>query len=262
MLAALVKNALIPGSMSFLLLGIAFGIGLLYGREPAVRWGRRWLLILILTYVGMSLPASSNALTMGLKGSYAPLQEHDAARGARVVVVIGNGAVSYSSAAGAIHQLTRRSAFAVLEAARVCRLLDPEWIVASGGIPGFGSQLRPESEIMRAELEALGVPAERILLESESKTTAEQIAGVARLLRARQIAGPVVLVTASAHAMRVMWTARAHGLDAVPSIADDLRYGPPATGLRRWLPSIEALRGSEAAMYEYLAMVYYWVTPR
>jgi uncharacterized SAM-binding protein YcdF (DUF218 family) len=173
--------------------------------------------------------------------------------------VIGNGAVSYGAGERAIHQLSRRSAFAVLEAARVCSLLDPEWVVASGGIVG-PSQQKPESEIMRVGLEALGVRPERIVLESESRTTAEQIAGIARLVRERHIEGPLVLVTTPAHSRRVMSSARAHGLDAVPSVADELRYAPVATGWRRWLPSSEALRGSESAMYEYLALVYYWLT--
>jgi hypothetical protein len=49
---------------------------------------------------------------------------------------------------------------------------------------------------------------------------------------------------------------RARGIDAVPSVTPDLRYDEGRTGWRRWSPSTAALRGSESAMYEFLALIY------
>jgi hypothetical protein len=48
----------------------------------------------------------------------------------------------------------------------------------------------------------------------------------------------------------------AQGVDAIPSVTPDLRYDEGRTGWTRWWPSMAALRGSESAMYEYLALVH------
>lgn len=252
-----VKAALVPGSTAFLLLGLIVGVLLLYWRNRTVQWARRGLTSLAVLYVVLSFSPVSSALVAGLQGRYSSITEIRDAHGARTVVVIGNGATSYSAGGQAVHQLTRRTAFAVLEAERLYRLLNPAWIVAAGGIPDRSSQQRPESEIMRDELVKLGVPADRIVLESSSRTTAEQIANVARMVNDAGLEGPVVVVTTPGHARRVMMTAERHGLNAVLSITDALTYGQGAVGWRRWRPNADALRGSESAMYEYLATAYY-----
>jgi uncharacterized SAM-binding protein YcdF (DUF218 family) len=115
---------------------------------------------------------------------------------------------------------------------------------------------------MRDALIAFGVPADQILLESGSRTTAEQLAALARLLVERDVHGPVVLVASAAHIRRVMSVAAMNHLDAVPSVAGALRYGPREHGWRRWRPNLDALRVSESAMYEYIALAYYMVTGR
>jgi len=255
--AALVKGALIPGSLAFLLLGLVLGLVLLHGGPRSIRWSRAWLTVLALLYFVLSLPPASTVLMSGLSGAHRSISQQAEARGAKVVVVIGNGAMGYAAEGRALHQLNRRTAFAVLEAVRVCSLLDPTWIVTSGGIPDQRWQLIPESDIMRDALVSLGVAGDRILLESHSRTTAEQMSEVARLLRERGLDGPVVLVTAAIHAKRALSTAKRQGLDVVPSIAADLLSGASAPGWRRWLPTMDALRGSEAAMYEYIAYAYY-----
>jgi uncharacterized SAM-binding protein YcdF (DUF218 family) len=256
-MASVVKAALVPGSTAFLLLGLCAGVFLLYRGHRAITVGRLWLTVLSVTYVLLSLPPVSSALVSGLQGRYSSLSDKPAARGARVVVVIGNGAVTHSAGGRELHQLARRTAFAVLEAERLYRLLEPEWIVASGGIPNPSTQHKPESEMMRDELVRLGVPSERILLESSSRTTAEQLSNVARILSEKGLGGPSVLVTTPAHARRAMSGAAAHRLDVIPSVTMELRYGTGETGWKQWRPSVDALRGSESAMYEYLAFLYY-----
>jgi uncharacterized SAM-binding protein YcdF (DUF218 family) len=213
-------------------------------------------------YVMLSLQPVSGALIRRLQGPHASISSVGDARGARAVVVIGSGALSYSVDGRALHQLARRTAFAVLEGERLYRLLEPDWVLTSGGIPDPSSLKKPESEVMRDALVELGVPADRILLESQSHTTADQMAAVAWTLRHHDINGPIVVVMTAAHARRVMATAREHDLDVVPSVAAGLEYGPVERRWRRWLPSLDALRGSESAMYEYLAVAYYWITRR
>jgi uncharacterized SAM-binding protein YcdF (DUF218 family) len=257
--ADIVKSTLVPGSMFFLLLGVAFGVFLLFCGPRAARRGRQWLGLLLATYFILAIPVVSNALISMLQVETARLDQPADARGARVVVVIGAGVVSYEADGRAIHELGRRTAFTVLEAARIFQLIGGSWLVTSGGIPDPVTQTLPESEVMRDELVRLGVPAARILLDSESRNTAEQVANVARLLRDKQLTGPIVAVMTPAHSRRVMLLAARQKLDVVPSVAADLRYDRGQEGWRRWRPSLEALRGSESAMYELLAIVYTWL---
>jgi uncharacterized SAM-binding protein YcdF (DUF218 family) len=259
MLADTVKAALIPGSVFFLLLGLILGVVLLHSASRAARWGRRWLTALALLYCVLGMPIVSNVLVQTLQAEHTRLQKPSDALGARVVVVIGAGVVSYAADGRAIHEVGRRTAYAVLEAARVYHLITASWVIASGGIPDSASQTAPESEVMRDELIRLGVPPDRILLESESRNTAEQVTNITRILRHEQLPSPVVVVTTPAQSRRVMLLAARQNLEAVPSVTTDLRYDRGQKGWRLWRPGLEALRGSESAMYEYLAVAYAWL---
>lgn len=258
MLADIVKVALIPGSVFFLLLGLILGVLLLH-TGPAAQWGRRWLMSLALLYCALGMPIVSNVLMQALQADHSRLQKPNDALGARVVVVIGAGAVSYAADGRAIHELGRRTAYAVLEAARVYHLIAASWVIASGGIPDSVSQTAPESEVMRDELIRLGIPPDKILVESQSRNTAEQIINIARMLRDERLPARVVVVTTPAQSRRVMLLAARQSLEAVPSVTDDLRYDRGQEGWRLWRPSLDALRGSESAMYEYLAVAYAWL---
>jgi uncharacterized SAM-binding protein YcdF (DUF218 family) len=254
--ATIVKRMLIPGSMTFLLVGVAIGVVLLNAGATALLWGRVWLTTLIGLYVLLSLPAVAHALILNLQQQHGTVATASDADGATVLVVVGNGSVHYAAGEFTSDQLTRRSAFCVFEAARLFQLIHPTWVIATGGIAGSHARARPESELIRDELIRCGVPGERILLESASRTTEQQVANVIRLLEHRGVIGPIVVVTTAAHIARVMHLFQARGARAIPSVTSELRYDEGRTGWRRWYPSFAALRGSESALYEYLAQMY------
>jgi uncharacterized SAM-binding protein YcdF (DUF218 family) len=252
--AAIVKRYLIPGSTMFLLAGFAIGVVLL-NSGPSMQWGRIWLTALLALYWLLSLPVIAHALIQSLQHRYGTIRTVEEAAGATVLVVVGNGAVRYTAGDFTIDHLTRRSAFCVFEAARLHRLLNPVWLVATGGGEA-GQHARTESELMRDELVRFQVPADRILLESTSRTTEEQVANVARLLEQRGLGGPILVVTTGAHMPRVMKLFDGRGIEAIASVTPELRYDDGRRGWRRWYPSAAALRGSESAIYEYLARCY------
>lgn len=263
MLAEAVKTLLIPGSLTFLLIALVLGVIMLHAGSTGMRWGRRWLTTLTLSYLVLALPVVANVLIAGLEPEVRPIHSSADVEGARTLVVIGNGVVTYAVGERAIHQFARRTAFAVLEGARLYALFQPEWVIVSGGIPNPDSQQEPESVVIRNELVKIGVPRDRILLESDSRNTAGQLRNVARLVRERNIQEPLVVVTTPAHARRVMLMATEEGLDFVLATADALRYDAgEEAGWRNWVPSVSALRGSESALYEYLAVGYAWIGGR
>jgi uncharacterized SAM-binding protein YcdF (DUF218 family) len=253
-IAAVVKRMLIPGSMTFLVVGFAVGVVLLDSGLP-MQWGRIWLTALLGLYWLLSLPVTAHALIQSLQHRYGTIRTVDEAAAATVLVVVGNGAVHYKVGDFTIDYLTRRSAFCVFEAARLHRLIDPAWLVATGG-GETDEHARTESELMRDELVRFQIPVDRILLESTSRTTEEQVVNVARLLVRRGLEGPILVVTTGAHMPRVMKLFHDQRIKAIPSVTPELRYDDGRTGWRRWYPSAAALRGSESAIYEYLARGY------
>lgn len=95
--------------------------------------------------------------------------------------------------------------------------------IVSGG-QGSGEQIS-EAEAMADWLEAHGISADRIFLEAESTSTAENLRFSAALIRRENLSPSVVIVTNEFHECRAMYEAEKSGLD--PS--------PAAAGTRFWL---------------------------
>src|SRR5580765_2310495 len=203
-LVTFVKQFLIPGSLTFLIAGLVVGLALLSAGPMAALWGRAWLAALLVLYWLLSLPAVSHALLDWLQQGYKTLATPHDAHGANVLVVVGNGCVHYTAGPFASHQLTRRSTFCAFEAARLYPLIRPDWIIATGGSGDSPAKGSSEAELLRDMMVKCLVPADRILLESTSTTTDEQVSNVLQLLRQHGVGGPMVVVTTPAHMSRVM----------------------------------------------------------
>jgi uncharacterized SAM-binding protein YcdF (DUF218 family) len=255
-LVAFVKQFLIPGSLTFLIAGLVVGLALLSAWPMAALWGRAWLAALLVLYWLLSLPAVSHALIDCLQQGYRTLATPHDAHGANVLVVVGNGCVHYTAGPFASHQLTRRSTFCAFEAARLYPLIRPDWVIATGGAGDSSEKAPSEAELLRDMMVKCAVPADRILLESASSTTDEQVSNVLQLLERHGIGAPMVVVTTPAHMSRVMKLLAERGVKAIASVTPGLRYDEGRTGWRRWWPSGAALIGSQSALYEGLAHVY------
>lgn len=257
-IAELVKAYLVPGSISFLVFGLVVGVGLLYGGERMRRWGRRCLTALALIYCALSTPLVADWIAQGLIGGFQPLARPDEARGADAIVVLSVGSTAYVVHGQEVPELGKDTAFNVLEAARVFRLLEGRpWVVASGGQGDPDKPRTPDSEMMRDALVRLGVSRDRVLLESRSRNTREQALYTAELLRERRIR-TIVLVTAPEHMARAVGTFEALGFTVVPSVSA-FKAPQPASLAARLRPSRTALLQSDWAVYEYLARVFYWL---
>jgi uncharacterized SAM-binding protein YcdF (DUF218 family) len=255
-LASFVKQWLVPGTMPFLLLGLLAG-GLLLNAGPAfLPAARAWLTAIAVLYWLLSLPAVAAVLINGQGRDYHSIIRPEDAAGSKVLVVVGNGSVHYSDGTHSVDFLTRRSVFCVFEAARLYQMFLPDRVIATGGDAGGWPGARPEAELIRELAVACGVPCDAIIVESGSRTTAEQVANVIELLSQHAIDGPIVVVTTSAHMPRVAGLFTDRGVRIVPAITPELRYDEGRTGWRRWWPSMAALTGSASAMYELMARVY------
>lgn len=251
--AELLKHFVRPSSPAFLALLLTTGVTLAFVRRTAhlARW--YFLAVLAFYWIGAS-PVFVERLVQWEGRGFRPIETAAEARGARVVVVLGAGNMMIGAGGLSLNEISPTGALRVLEAARLYRLLDRPTTIVSGGVTGRDEGARPESEAMRATLMQLGVPAEHIVVEAESKTTREEAQVIARMLagRPRQ---PIVLVTSPTHMKRSVAVFTREGLDVVPSVA---RFKPDHTNEhRRWMPNELGLWLFDTAVYDLGATWYY-----
>jgi uncharacterized SAM-binding protein YcdF (DUF218 family) len=249
-----VAKALIPGSFAFLVGGVSIGAVLLFAPGRARQIGRVGIALLALVYLTLANPVVSERLRDGLAFGAQLSSSPVSGEYGEVIVVMGNGVISYAAGGKAVHAPLRRTAFNLIEAARVYQRDGASLMIVSGGIANPSTQLVSESEVMRDALIALGVAAELIVMESSSRNTYEQVRAVANLLADRHITRFTV-ITVPEHVRRGRALFRRANLEPVLRMSP-LHYALAVNG-RRPLFSIDALRGSEAAIYEYLALVAY-----
>lgn len=195
-----------------------------------------------------ALPVASHALRGALEAPYPPLPVQSLPA-APVVVVLGGGVEPPDTRQGLpeLHAAADR----VWHAARVFHAGKAPLVLASGGGPG-GLGAVSEAWAMGQLLQALGVPAQAVLLEERSTNTRENARYTAELLQKRGITR-VLLVTSALHMRRALAEFEAVGLQAQPAAADheaeDTRGWP---AWRRWLPDAGALEGSARAIKEWV----------
>lgn len=247
------KQALGPASPLTIFLILATGVVVLYAR-PASRLARWFFTAALVGFWLLTTPVGAGLLAAGLSHGLTQIQTAEQAGGADAVVVLSAGAITVRAGGHVVGTLTRPALLRVLEAARVSKLIDARLVVASGGT-SRPDLLLPESRMLRDALIDAGVPPERIVEESVSRTTREQAEQVPPVLRAHGIRR-FVLVTSPVHMRRAIALFRSAGLDPVPSVSlmrSEHQKAPPLL-----LPSQDALDLSNAAVYDYAAWVYYW----
>jgi len=175
--------------------------------------------------------------------------------GSAVVILLGGGSFTVHQAYQRLSVLDQNSAARVLEAAHVYRLFDSAWIVSSGGATS-GFDLEPVGVTMRDALVELGVPLDRILVESSSRNTRDEALLIAPMLRTLH-ADRTVLVTTDIHMRRALATFRAAGIDAIPAVSADPLTS--ASRMRSFIPTIEGVRFTDDVIHEYAGLAEYAV---
>lgn len=190
-----------------------------------------------------------------LTHGYAPLTRADVPVGRTAVVVLGSGSHQFRDwSEGQFVVIDRIGASRLLEAARVFRLIDADFIVSSGGLIRPTPRTWPSGLTMAEDLVRLGIPRERIIVEAESQTTRHEAVLIKELLRAHPV-DHVVLVTSQFHMRRSVGTFRAVGLDVIPAIAREPQ------GVDEWweklIPTDKGMEESGMAAHELAGIVTY-----
>jgi uncharacterized SAM-binding protein YcdF (DUF218 family) len=229
--------------LAFVLLGLAKG-------KPS-RHARLALSLGLLILVGFSLPPVSNRLWASLEAGARSTVRADVTYDA--VVLLGGAVAPGGSTRDEpawndnVERLLTVRDVLVHDRAKVA--------VLSGG--ALGGTLRPEAEYLADALVALGVPRERLVLESRSLNTKENAALVKPLLETLQ-AHRVLVVTSAFHAPRAQGCFTAVGLQ-VDLLPVDYRLRPQNMVSDSHLaPRAEYLGQSARALREWLGRFSYW----
>ena len=188
--------------------------------------------------------------------------DHAASNGARPItgiIVLGGGEDGHAADSPQLAALNE-AAERYTEAAALARRLPVARLVFSGGSGALLTAVVPEAEPAGRLFEALGIPNDRITLETRSRDTHENALFSARLLQPRPDQR-WLLVTSAWHMPRAMGCFRRAGF-AVEAWPVDYRT-PRRLELVRLHNSIpEGLRRIDFVVREYVGLVAYYAAGR
>ena len=230
-------------------------VAIWWWRRPGSRGAWRLLVGYLVAFYLVSTPLGSNVLVAGLAHGLMPIDRVEDAKGAEALVVLGGGVQTVSARGHVLAQLQTTPSLRILEAARLYKLLSPRIVIVSGGIADKRTELRPEAEQMANALVAVGIPADRILTDTEATTTHDHPRTVGPLLAAHHVR-QFVVITSPMHMRRSLGVFRAQGYDPVG--AASALQSEQLVSRPFFLPNDDSVMLSNQALYEYAAYVMYW----
>jgi len=223
--------------------------------RPQSRAPRTFLLTVAIAYGLASTYGVGQIFNRVLTSPFHPFAAGDAPSGRVAIVVMGSGSYLARDWDGNTYSLPDFGAASrVLEAVRVFRLVHPEVIVSSGGKIDPNDRHEATAIVMRDALIELGVPRERIVLQSSSRNTYEEAIADTKLLQSLNV-DHLIVVTSDFHMRRTLGAFRAAGLTATPAIA---RFPYEVDSWSsRWLPGDMGLAYTSLVAHEVLGIAYY-----
>ena len=224
--------------------------------RPTSRIARAFLGFVAVGYTLVSVYAVAHTVERWIGAPFHQLTRADVPPGRSVIVLLGSGSYRRLDWTGTkLSVLDPIGLERTLEAARVYRLVEPEFIVSSGGVIDPDSGEDPAGETMRDALLKLGVPPDRIIVERQSANTGDEAQLVAAMLASMGVQH-VILVTSAIHMRRAAGMFRAVGVEVIPAIARQPDYLDPTF---RLLPTETGLKTSALVVHELAGLTYYWL---
>jgi uncharacterized SAM-binding protein YcdF (DUF218 family) len=202
----------------------------------------------------LSLGPVARTLVCPLEASYPPLLAEataasstlsDGSPAPRWVVVLGGGHAESRSLAP-IDQLSAPSLVRLAEGIRLQRLLPESKLLLSGGSNGRETT---EAQVLAAAGTSLGAPQDRMVLESQSWDTIDEVRALRALLGKERF----VVVTSATHLPRAMAMFKKAGMNPVAAPTDYLALHE-SSGIVDWIPHAGAGFVIERALHEYLGL--------
>ena len=239
--------------LALVMLGWAF-ITFQLWRKKQSPW--RFSLILLLGFWFIASPLGANSLLWLLERNYQQAVLCPEFPAQAPVVVLGGGKKGSNARPDQVEVLMEATFIRTFAGLQLWQQRGTaSEIIVSGG--GFGSV--KEADLMAFILRQAGVPAESLLLERMSNTTAENAEGV-HVLMAEHADKHIYLVTSALHMPRARATFESAGMIVCPWPVDQQAFMPDVGGL--WIPSLRPLQKSSRAIHEFKGLVWYSLTGR
>jgi uncharacterized SAM-binding protein YcdF (DUF218 family) len=218
----------------------------------------------IILYFAFSSSPLSMTLLARLENRYPPLLDTKGVGDVDTIVVLTGGAWKGPYVPGT-SQVDETTVSRLREGIRLFHLIPDAKVVISGGPLGIDERDIPVSRMVGDLASAMGIPGDKIMLETNSTTTYESGVKIKKILGDT----PFVLVTSASHLPRALAVFQKLGLSPIPAPADfrAIRHGPHSLVSTRDLlkklisafPSSRNLAHSERAMHEYTGFIWYWM---
>ena len=144
----------------------------------------------------------------------------------------------------------------ILEGMRIVKRGAADRLILSGGSGSLFDQTKSEAVILRQFAIDFGIPADRILIEPDSRNTYENAVESAKLMR-RQGISSFMLITSATHLPRAMGCFRKIGLNPIPCGVDFHSNSSPHYTPFDLIPEVGNLRGASWVLREYVGIVIY-----
>ena len=161
------------------------------------------------------------------------------------MIVLG-GAFDLEVSGGRGGMEMNQAADRFIEAARLARLYPQARIVVSGGDGSFSGDYKGDADLSPAFFEAMGVESARIIRETASRNTIENVDETKRLLEANQLSD-CLLITSAYHMPRARALFDQAGITTIPWPSDYRSSGRVKLRLDFTQPSLNAQLASTAA---------------
>lgn len=198
-----------------------------------------------------SSPVVGSALYESLQSRYAPVAPADAPV-AGAIVLLGGGLTP--AAPPREWMDLDEAADRLVHAARLYRAGKAPLIIATDGNSPLGAAQSPAAATADLLVE-WGIPRDAIAVEEESRNTYGNAVFTKKLLDARGISGPVLLVTSALHMERSVRLFESAGVEVIPAPTDYASGPPNLSNPTTWLPSADTLRATNRALKEWLGIL-------
>jgi uncharacterized SAM-binding protein YcdF (DUF218 family) len=241
----ILKGFLDPLFIVFVLLFISFILFLLNCKKKN---GALILLLAIVLIYGASIAPVANYLCYYLEKDY--INNPTAGnKNIDVIVILGSGTKEINALKNTFN--TEIESLRLLHAVVIYNTIGAKYFVCSGKGDGKTSQ----AEVMARLAGKLGVPKEKIRIESNSKNTGENAAEVNKLFINKNI--NVGLVTSAFHMKRSEREFKKYFNNVVPLPAHYLYSSPTGNPVIRYMPQSEELYKTSLAFKEIVAQLWY-----
>jgi len=235
--------------------GLGLSLAVASWRSPDLRRRLRWAWLFYALLLVDCLPITAYFIAGALEWQYPRRMSRP--EETKVIVVLGGG-VYGAIGPDDVDRLSDSSIYRAQRAAELYRTGPSCTVIVSGGHADPTLNIASPATLMAEFLTRSGVDPADLIIEAESRNTAENAEFTAKVLRQHGWKDGVVLVTSAVHIPRSMLLFRRQGYDAIP-VACSYRTQECEQGVFAFWPQSSAASANQEVVHEVLGMAWLWL---